>query len=415
MKRYLFILNAFYPYENGESFLANEIDYLGPFARKIICPIYINSRNSEKLIGQLPENTEVIIGDVFNRFSVYIKYFFICTFSKIFYNEIYELFKSRRISIHNICKCVRFIMHGDFIADCLVKYVKSNNIIKKDILLYSYWMNLDAYIAAKIKTTLKLYKIKCVSRCHRVDIYEYTDSSKYIPMRRFIFDNMDKIFPISSDGYKYMNEKYGLSDDLLEISRLGTYDKGINISKKGRTLKIVSCSWLRKVKRVDLIIQAIKNTIYPIIWTHFGNGDQYNKIQNMIQSIDNPNLKCILKGSIDNQTVLEEYRNEDYNLFVNVSENEGVPVSIMEAMSFGKLIVATDVGGTSEIVNDGINGYLLEKNFTVSKLTEIFDEIYRMPINQYYEMSTKSREIWEQRCDAKKNYNDFNQYIMKQI
>ena len=42
----------------------------------------------------------------------------------------------------------------------------------------------------------------------------------------------------------------------------------------------------------------------------------------------------------------------DFDLFVNMSLSEGIPVSIMEAISFGIPIIATNVGGNAEIVND---------------------------------------------------------------
>ncbi|MFR4320263.1 MAG: glycosyltransferase [Blautia massiliensis (ex Durand et al. 2017)] len=44
---------------------------------------------------------------------------------------------------------------------------------------------------------------------------------------------------------------------------------------------------------------------------------------------------------------------------MNVSSSEGIPVSIMEATSFGIPGIATDAGGTKEIIRDKENGVLL--------------------------------------------------------
>jgi glycosyltransferase involved in cell wall biosynthesis len=44
------------------------------------------------------------------------------------------------------------------------------------------------------------------------------------------------------------------------------------------------------------------------------------------------------------------------------SNYEGLPMVIIEAMSFGKPIVASNVGGISEIVRNGTNGYVVENN-----------------------------------------------------
>lgn len=50
---------------------------------------------------------------------------------------------------------------------------------------------------------------------------------------------------------------------------------------------------------------------------------------------------------LGNQLVYDFYRNNDVDVFVNLSESEGIPVSIIETISFGVPVVATDVGGNS--------------------------------------------------------------------
>ena len=64
------------------------------------------------------------------------------------------------------------------------------------------------------------------------------------------------------------------------------------------------------------------------------------------------NLNVILTGYISNSDVKQLYMMNDFDLFVNMSLSEGIPVSIMEAISFGIPIIATNVGGNAEIVND---------------------------------------------------------------
>ena len=45
---------------------------------------------------------------------------------------------------------------------------------------------------------------------------------------------------------------------------------------------------------------------------------------------------------------------------ISTSFNEGMPMVIMEALIRGRVVVATDVGGTSEIVQDGFNGFIAD-------------------------------------------------------
>ena len=47
------------------------------------------------------------------------------------------------------------------------------------------------------------------------------------------------------------------------------------------------------------------------------------------------------------------------DVFCLASHHEGLPVAVMEAMTMGLPIVATDVGGLSELVVDGVHGRLV--------------------------------------------------------
>jgi colanic acid/amylovoran biosynthesis glycosyltransferase len=58
-----------------------------------------------------------------------------------------------------------------------------------------------------------------------------------------------------------------------------------------------------------------------------------------------------LAGHVDHSQLLECYRENRVDLFVSLSTSEGLPVSMMEAISFGIPVLATDAGGVPEIVN----------------------------------------------------------------
>lgn len=64
------------------------------------------------------------------------------------------------------------------------------------------------------------------------------------------------------------------------------------------------------------------------------------------------------------------------DVFVLMSHYEGLPMSIIEAMSYGKPVVASDVGGISELVTDGVNGYLVcnSANEFVRVLGKLLDD-----------------------------------------
>jgi len=94
---------------------------------------------------------------------------------------------------------------------------------------------------------------------------------------------------------------------------------------------------------------------------------------------------------------------------VNVSSTEGIPVSIMEAISCGIPVVATKVGGNPEIVQEQ-NGLLLSPNPTPNEIARIFLHICDTP-GFTDKMRRESRRIWRERFNAEKNFSAFSEKL----
>ena len=53
---------------------------------------------------------------------------------------------------------------------------------------------------------------------------------------------------------------------------------------------------------------------------------------------------------------------KDYNIFINTTNFDNMPVSVIEAMALGLPVVSTNVGGMPYLIEDGKDGLLVEKN-----------------------------------------------------
>jgi glycosyltransferase involved in cell wall biosynthesis len=140
-------------------------------------------------------------------------------------------------------------------------------------------------------------------------------------------------------------------------------------------MHVVSVSYVKPVKRVLLIARMLqeyaeKNPNNIISWTHFGDGEQYEELKTITNSMA---IKVKLQGMRSNAEVLEFYQENHVDLFVNLSISEGVPVSIMEAISFGIPVLATDSGGTKEIVTKNV-GSLIKVDFTYPEFSKALKE-----------------------------------------
>ncbi|MBO7323299.1 MAG: glycosyltransferase, partial [Bacteroidales bacterium] len=81
------------------------------------------------------------------------------------------------------------------------------------------------------------------------------------------------------------------------------------------------------------------------------------------------------------------------DIFMLPSEYEGLPIVIIEAMSFGKPVVASNVGGISELVHNDVNGYTLKNDAAV--FAEKIDYILENP-QVYDKMSQSSKELYNE-------------------
>lgn len=84
---------------------------------------------------------------------------------------------------------------------------------------------------------------------------------------------------------------------------------------------------------------------------------------------------------------------EKSDVLVLPSYNEGLPIAILEAMSYGLPIISTNVGSISEAVIDGKNGYL----FTPGDVNSLTQDMKKTVHNkeQFDNLSSESRKIVE--------------------
>lgn len=105
-----------------------------------------------------------------------------------------------------------------------------------------------------------------------------------------------------------------------------------------------------------------------------GDGNQRSELERLRDSL-NLQEKVTFRGKVTNP---EDYVSA-FDVFVMVSLSEGLSLAILEAMSHRKICVVSDVGGNSEIIRDGENGFMFESNDRESFLSvmeKVLDGLY---------------------------------------
>ena len=174
-------------------------------------------------------------------------------------------------------------------------------------------------------------KIICVSNmlAEQQALSNFRDKIVIIP--NGVSDNNTKF---SSEDYNNFKEKYGIRGKMiLGVGRL-SYQKGFKFL----------------INAYKAIFKASNEYQLCIVGPEGGCGKE-------LRTLAGDNNSIVFTGPISNRDLKLAYSSAD--LFVLSSLLEGCPLALLEAMSFGKPIVATSVGLIPEVIQNRINGLLV--------------------------------------------------------
>lgn len=398
----VFLFTSCYPYFPGEEFIHNEIEYLSShFEEVIILPF--NKLNKERSIPF--ENVKVDLYFALKGINV-------STILKNLVNPIPFLFPLE-LNYRYLKNIVIYYLNS-----CLIKsYFKQLSLTDhelKNSICYTYWFDEKTIGLAYSKSK---FGYKLITRAHRWDLYEYLYGFNFFPMRKWAIPKIDILFPSTFNAKQHLENKYAIEKNRIVLNRYGIYNnENLSPKESNSVFVLVSCSLIKQVKRIELIIEALavlsKKNRGPVLWVHIGDGELEKTISELAtEKLERTNVDFKFLGNLPNEEVYLFYENNHVDLFINVSSSEGSPVSIMEANSYGIPAMASDVGGTKEIVNEK-TGYLLNANPTPE---EIAAEINFL-INNRATLTQKAiacKEYINKHFDREKNYLNFCQKILE--
>lgn len=397
-----------YPYEYGEAtFIEPEIEFL-----RNSYNITLLSKSSSKDL-----KTEIPDVDIFRCSTKILKreclqYGFFVLKNPIFYKEMIKslnkgnsVLKSLRVIFPSLINEIKL---RNMLSD-IVEHKTSNN-----ILIYSYWFNYSVLSAINLKKKSKK-QIKVISRIHGYDLYDERHVLGYQPFQDIALLDLDRvIFTCETAKKYYLNRHEERRQDQFFCGYMGVKKrKKVNIQKT-TPFTLVSCSNLIPLKRVHLIIEAlgILEDI-DIQWIHFGDGILKDSLyeQAHLELSPKKNVHYNFCGNVKNTDILNLYASGQVNCFISTSETEGMPMSIIEALAHGIPVIATNVGGIHEQINN--NGILLDKNPTRESVAEAIRYMYNLSITDQRRLGSNSYQLWKQFFDLDYNLEILGRELQK--
>ena len=259
------------------------------------------------------------------------------------------------------------------------KFIETIEIIKPDI-MHSHF----GYAAVSIFDFFKKTKYKnipFVITFHGSDIHTLPFNDIIYKKKLLEIDSYKNSYYITHSNFiKNQAINLGLNKNKFFIVENFYNDKfnSFNKNDPDGIFKIINIGKLRKIKSQDNIIKAFKKFNDEIHnnshLTIIGEGKEKNRLKKLAKKFNLKN-KIEFTGGLVHNKIPTILNNSD--VYIHSSLKEGMPISILEAMSTGMPVIATNVGATKEIFTKWKrdNNFLIEPNNCLAifnSLREVF-------------------------------------------
>lgn len=266
-----------------------------------------------------------------------------------------------------------------FLFLCQLYY--SMKIIKRENIdvVHSHWIVSSGLVGAICK---KVFGTKHLLTEHAAGLVALNKFPFKRPLAGFILRNCDSISVVSSYVYDRLLEFVPLkilndTKRKLEIIPMRIDTKHFKVNKDKNELKakykiqsknvLLFIGRLAEKKGVIYLIDALPQIISKApdaVLIICGNGPLKNDCEMLVKKIG-MNSFVKFTGHISDKEEIDYLSMADLLIVPSIvthdGDTEGLPVVILEGLSMGKPIIASDVGGIKDVIKNGINGFLIEE------------------------------------------------------
>jgi glycosyltransferase involved in cell wall biosynthesis len=397
----LVLLTSAYPFGNeAETFLETEIDVLAERFRRV----YVLPSHRVPRVRPLPPNVELVEMEWLAEPSRGAKLRALASA---------EALSALRRTAGSGASLGPYARGARFYLDNLARNILKARSLKRwvserglaDAVFYDYWFENSTLALAMLRRSGAIRT--AVSRIHRFDLYDDCWSTGAVPFREVKADGLDAIFAISESGAAYLGRRIPGPREKIGVHRLGVRDPGHPCPAASSSAPaVVTCARLESQKRVHLVPGVLAELRRPLRWVHFGDGPERSRVvdeaSRLLGGSGGDEVQWELRGQVDNREILAFYEANHVDVLLSLSSSEGLPVSMMEAQSYGIPIVACGVGGVPEIVREGA-GVLLAPEAGPSEAAAGL----RTALEPGRFESDDVRALFKERFEATTNYNGF--------
>lgn len=206
----------------------------------------------------------------------------------------------------------------------------------------------------------KLFGKKVVMHMHCADFESYYNPSKH---KQRIVDTINTcdLYLVLSDSWKQYFESIGVKSNIIKVlNNTITPPVTKRVKRSTDILNLLYLGVIGQRKGIYDILNALKDNKEMFegkVVLRIGGNQEEEKLQACINEYG---LQGMVKfeGFVSGEKKIECLNWAD--VYILPSFNEGLPIGILEAMSYRHPIISTPVGGIPEVVKDGVNGIMVK-------------------------------------------------------
>lgn len=266
-----------------------------------------------------------------------------------------------------------------FIKSFFIPY-KIKNLISDIDILHQHQL-LGVWVPIILK---KIFKLPLLTRTG-YDAFEFSIKNNESWIRRNFYKALTQFTLKFSDLYtvtslsdlNFLNKYFKTSN----IKVVSNWVDEVQVNKNiDRTSKILMVGRLEKQKNYQLVLDFLNYSKLNLEIDIYGSGSEFQYLE---KNINENNLNVNLLGNIPHNNLIEKYKY--YKYFLSTSVFEGNPKTILEALSQGCIVIATNIPNHSELIENDINGLLYNN---IEELKDIFyNKIYEKSIEKKFQIN----------------------------
>jgi glycosyltransferase involved in cell wall biosynthesis len=255
----------------------------------------------------------------------------------------------------------------------MIRLLLSNS-SSTDYMLIDTYSTINFYYALIISQLCRFFKIKYIPILHGGNLEARLKNNP--KLSRLIFKNAHKLVS-PSNFLKKVFESYGYAN----VDYIPNTIKIKDFEFQNRDIETIKLLWVRSFSAIYnpelaiLVLEDLLKNNYKAELTMVGpdtNG-LMDKIKGMAKD---KNLNVNITGKLSREAWKSLSKN--HNVFINTTNYDNMPVSLIEAMALGLPIVSTNVGGLPFLITDNEEGLLIPPN----NITAMANAIIKLKVDK---------------------------------